>query len=98
MKHVPACGSLQALLSCRPETERGVASCRPATTCRIGGPLKPNVLQVDRNLLRDESGQTMLEYIVIIVFSIIVTIIFFRTVKHIVARTVNQVSASCETD
>jgi len=51
-----------------------------------------------RTLLLDESGQTMIEYIVIIVFSIVVTIIFFRLVHHIVHRTVDQVSASCDTD
>jgi len=49
-------------------------------------------------LLLDESGQTMLEYIVIIVFSIIVTIVFFRLIKHIVHRTTDAVSASCDTD
>jgi len=49
-------------------------------------------------LLRDENGQTMLEYIVIVVFSIIVTIIFFRLVKHIVHRTTDAVSASFDTD
>ena len=49
-------------------------------------------------LLLDENGQTMLEYIVIIVFSIIVTIVFFRLVKHIVHRTVDAVSVSFDTD
>ncbi len=49
-------------------------------------------------LLPDENGQTMLEYIVIIVFALIVTIIFFRLIKRIVHRTVNAVSASADTD
>jgi flagellar biosynthesis protein FliR len=49
-------------------------------------------------LLLDETGQTMLEYIVIIVFSIIVTIIFFRLVKGIVHRTTGQMSVSLDTD
>ena len=60
--------------------------------------MKRNVLGAGRALLRDEGGQTMLEYIVIIVFSIIVTIVFFRGVQRIVHRTVNAVSASCATD
>jgi Flp pilus assembly pilin Flp len=51
-----------------------------------------------RALLFDEDGQTMLEYIVIIVFSIIVMIMFFRGVQRIVRRTVNAVSVSCATD
>ena len=56
------------------------------------------VLGAGRALLFDENGQTMLEYIIIIVFSIIVTIMFFRGVQRIVRRTVNAVSASCDTD
>ena len=56
------------------------------------------VLGAGRDLLFDESGQTMLEYIVIIVFSIIVMIMFFRGVQRIVRRTVNAVSASAATD
>jgi Flp pilus assembly pilin Flp len=56
------------------------------------------VLGAGRDLLFDESGQTMLEYIVIIVFSIIVMIMFFRGVQRIVRRTVNAVSVSCDTD
>jgi len=56
------------------------------------------VLGAGRALLFDEGGQTMLEYIVIIVFSLIVTIVFFRGVKRIVNRAVDAVSASCDTD
>jgi len=37
-----------------------------------------------RRLLKDESGQTMLEYIVIVVFVVIAAIIGFRLVKGIV--------------
>jgi Flp pilus assembly pilin Flp len=54
-------------------------------------------LAAGRALLLDESGQTMLEYIVIIVFAIIVTIVFFRLVKSIVRTTTERVSASLET-
>ena len=60
--------------------------------------MKRIVLGAGRDLLFDEGGQTMLEYIVIIVFSIIVTIVFFRLIKHIVHRTTDAVSASCDTD
>ena len=60
--------------------------------------MKRIVLGAGRDLLFDESGQTMLEYIVIIVFSIIVMIMFFRGVQRIVRRTVNAVSVSCDTD
>ena len=60
--------------------------------------MKRIVLGVGRALLFDEGGQTMLEYIVIIVFSIIVMIMFFRGVQRIVRRTVNAVSASTATD
>ena len=60
--------------------------------------MKRIVLGAGRALLLDEGGQTMLEYIVIIVFSIIVMIMFFRGVQRIVRRTVNAVSASTATD
>ena len=60
--------------------------------------MKRIVLGAGRDLLFDEGGQTMLEYIVIIVFSIIVMIMFFRGVQRIVRRTVNAVSVSCDTD
>jgi Flp pilus assembly pilin Flp len=55
------------------------------------------VLRACEAILLDESGQTMLEYIVVLVFALIVTIIFFRLIKGIVHRTVNAVSASCDT-
>ncbi len=56
------------------------------------------VVDASRALLLDEGGQTMLEYIVVIVFALIVTIVFFRGVKRIVHRTVNAISVSCATD
>ena len=55
-------------------------------------------IRAGKALLLDENGQTMLEYIVVIVFSVIVTIVFFRLIKHIVHRTTNAVSASLDTD
>jgi Flp pilus assembly pilin Flp len=51
-----------------------------------------------RRLLKDESGQTMLEYIVIVVFVVIAAIIAFRLVKTIVQKNINRVSASFETE
>jgi Flp pilus assembly pilin Flp len=53
---------------------------------------------VMRRLLKDESGQTMLEYIVIVVFVVIAAIIAFRLVKNIVKRNIDRVSASFDTD
>jgi Flp pilus assembly pilin Flp len=55
-------------------------------------------IEAGKALLLDENGQAMLDYIVIIVFSTIVTITFFRMVKHIVHRTAHGVSASLDTD
>ena len=55
-------------------------------------------LAAGKALLPDESGQTMLEYIVIIVFAVIVTIVFFRLIKGIVDTTTKRVSASFETE
>lgn len=51
-----------------------------------------------RRLLKDESGQTMLEYIVIVVFVVIAAIIAFRLVKSIVNKNIQRVSASFDTD
>jgi Flp pilus assembly pilin Flp len=53
---------------------------------------------VGKALLLDENGQAMLDYIVIIVFSTIVTITFVRLVKYIVHRTTDAVSASLDSD
>jgi Flp pilus assembly pilin Flp len=55
-------------------------------------------IRTGKAILLDESGQTMLEYIVIIIFALIVTIIFFRLVKRIVHQNVDRVSASVDTD
>ena len=49
-----------------------------------------------RRLLKDESGQTMLEYIVIVVFVVIAAIIGFRLVKGIVQRSIVKASRSIE--
>lgn len=53
---------------------------------------------VGEALLLDESGQTMLEYVVIIIFVITCTIIFFRLMKRIVHSNVMRASASFDTD
>jgi Flp pilus assembly pilin Flp len=45
-------------------------------------------------ILLDESGQTMLEYIVIVVFVVIAAIIGFRLVSGIVHRGIQKASAS----
>jgi Flp pilus assembly pilin Flp len=55
-------------------------------------------LRMIRRLLKDESGQTMLEYIVIVVFVVIAAIIAFRLVKNIVKKNIDRVSASFDTD
>ena len=47
-------------------------------------------------LLRDESGQTMLEYVVIVVFVVIAAIIGFRLIKGIVSRSIKKASFSIE--
>ncbi|MEO0108294.1 MAG: hypothetical protein ABIK62_03880 [candidate division WOR-3 bacterium] len=44
--------------------------------------------------LLDESDQTMLEYIVIVVFVVIAAIIGFRLVSGIVSRGITKASAS----
>ncbi|MCX6844651.1 MAG: hypothetical protein NTX53_20500 [candidate division WOR-3 bacterium] len=53
-------------------------------------------LGAGKALLLDESGQTMLEYIVIVVFVVIAAIIGFRLVKGIVQRSVKKASVSIE--
>ncbi|MEO0078094.1 MAG: hypothetical protein ABIK86_03735 [candidate division WOR-3 bacterium] len=52
--------------------------------------------RIGRTLLSDESGQTMLEYIVIVVFVVIAAIIGFRLVKGTVQRSIQKASASIE--
>jgi Flp pilus assembly pilin Flp len=66
-----------------------------------GGGTKPKDpwrLLMIRRLLKDESCQTMLEYIVIVVFVVIAAIIAFRLVKNIVKKNIDRVSASFDTD
>jgi Flp pilus assembly pilin Flp len=54
------------------------------------------VSRVAKSLLRNEDGQTMLEYVVIVVFVVIVMFIAFRLVKGIIARSVKKASYSIE--
>jgi Flp pilus assembly pilin Flp len=49
-----------------------------------------------RAFLSDESGQTMLEYIVIVVFVVIAAIVGFRIVSGVVKRGIIKASASIE--
>jgi Flp pilus assembly pilin Flp len=49
-----------------------------------------------RSLLRDESGQTMLEYVVIMVFVIIVMFITSRLVGPLLGRQIHRTSLSIE--
>ena len=60
--------------------------------------MRRNAVEAGKALLLDESGQTMLDYVVIIIFSIIVTIIFFRLVHRIVHSTADRASTSFDTD
>jgi Flp pilus assembly pilin Flp len=53
-------------------------------------------IRAARALLLDETGQTMLEYIVIVVFVVIVMFFVDRAVKGIVHRSVRRASASIE--
>jgi len=47
-----------------------------------------------RALLRDENGQTMLEYVVIIIFVVVAAIIAFRIFAGIIIRGSRRASAS----
>ena len=47
-----------------------------------------------RRILIDEDGQTMLEYIVIVVFVVIASIVAFKIISGIVTRGARRVSAS----
>jgi Flp pilus assembly pilin Flp len=51
-----------------------------------------------RALLRDEGGQTMLEYIVIVVFVVIAAMVAFRIVAGIVNRGSQTLEASVGPD
>lgn len=55
---------------------------------------KQRCRKICRALLRDDNGQTMLEYIVIVVFVVIAAIIGFRLVSGIVQRGIARASAS----
>ena len=52
------------------------------------------VSQACRAILRDENGQTMLEYVIIIVFVVIAAIVAFKIISGIVTRGARRVSAS----
>jgi Flp pilus assembly pilin Flp len=45
-------------------------------------------------LLMDENGQTMLEYIVIVVFVVIAAIVAFRLISGAVKKNVSKINAS----
>ena len=47
-----------------------------------------------RALLRDEGGQTMLEYIVIVVFVVIAAMVAFRIISGLVNRGAQSLDAS----
>jgi Flp pilus assembly pilin Flp len=49
-----------------------------------------------RALLRDESGQTMMEYVTIVVFVVIVMFIAFRMVGPMIHRNITRASNSIE--
>ena len=50
--------------------------------------------QACRTLLVDEGGQTMLEYIVIVIFVVVAAMIAFRIISGIVTRGARRVSIS----
>ena len=54
------------------------------------------VIGVLKALVRDESGQTMLEYTVIVVFVVIVMFIAFRMVGPLINRSIKRTSTSIE--
>ncbi len=54
------------------------------------------VSDVAKSLIRDESGQTMLEYVVIVVFVVIVMFFAFRLAKGIISRSIQKASHSIE--
>ena len=53
-------------------------------------------LRTGKSLLLDESGQTMLEYTVIVVFVIVGSIVSFKRIRHIVVSSMQRASASIE--
>jgi Flp pilus assembly pilin Flp len=61
---------------------------------RKGVVMTPRKTDICKAILLDENGQTMLEYIVIVVFVVIAAIVGFRIVKGIVSRGTAKASAS----
>jgi Flp pilus assembly pilin Flp len=59
-----------------------------------GVPMTRRAVGTCKAFMRDESGQTMLEYIVIVVFVVIAAIVGFRVIKGIVSRGTLKASAS----
>jgi Flp pilus assembly pilin Flp len=55
-----------------------------------------NVIGAGKALLLDEDGQTMLEYITIVVFVVIVMFIAFRMVGPLIHRNITRASNSIE--
>ena len=58
--------------------------------------MKRNVIGAGKALLSDEGGQTMLEYVVIVVFVVIVMFIAFRMIGPMIHRNVTRASRSIE--
>jgi Flp pilus assembly pilin Flp len=58
--------------------------------------MKRNVIGAGKALLLDEGGQTMLEYVTIVVFVVIVMFIAFRMIGPMVHRNVTRASRSIE--
>lgn len=58
--------------------------------------MRRNVTGAGKALLSDESGQTMLEYIVIVVFVVLVLFVASRMVGPIVNRQLKRTSVSIE--
>ena len=73
---------------------------RKTTGWSVIGPeeveMRRNVIGAGKALLRDESGQTMLEYVVIVVFVVIVMFIAFRMIGPMIHRNVTRASRSIE--
>jgi Flp pilus assembly pilin Flp len=58
--------------------------------------LAPKAIKNCKAVLLDENGQTMLEYIVIVVFVVIAAIVAFKLVRGIVNRNTAKASASIQ--
>jgi Flp pilus assembly pilin Flp len=86
--------TLQALRDCAHWNLTLQAVAEPQRRKTGGGHMLHRAIRAGKALLKDESGQTMLEYIVIVVFVVIAAIVAFKVVKGIVSRGVNKASAS----